>query len=85
MCEAATVEEAEEADEDDLLEQLIDLPEAVVRFVVVIKTLKLRWPKASLDVIAISKDDDANAGRDTDWVQEREDQCCIEVEVVPAA
>ena len=85
MCEAATIEEAEKADEDDFLEELIDLPEAVVRFVVVIKTLKLRWPKASFDVLAMSKDDDANTGRDTDWVQEREYQRCVEVKVVPAA
>ena len=85
MCEAATIEEAEKADEDDFLEELIDLLETVVGFVVVIQTLKLRWPKATLDFLAMSKDDDTNAGRDTDWVQEREDKCCIEVEVVPAA
>ena len=34
--EAATAEEAQEADESDLLEELVDLPEAVLGFVVVI-------------------------------------------------
>ena len=34
--EAATAEKAQEADESDLLEELVDLPEAVLGFVVVI-------------------------------------------------